>query len=140
MMSKEHKKINKKGGFTLIEVIAALAIMAIMIAVVTPKITRYIHEAKKVKALEEVRQVVMAVNTYNMEHNDEISSRTNFGGIKQKLSTNDIIDLNKVKSIKTSMTLEDMEGILDGNKNFTLSNEGYIDMGNDISYMDRLNK
>ncbi|MBE6051220.1 MAG: prepilin-type N-terminal cleavage/methylation domain-containing protein [Clostridium sp.] len=125
-MAKYNIKSNGKGGFTLIEVIAALAIMAIMAAVVTPKVTRYIKESKKVKALEEVRQVVLAVNTYNMENSIEIDESKKFSEIKTTLSKSDIIDVNKIKSIDNNTSFIQMEELLNGDMNFNISNEGKI--------------
>ena len=65
-----HKK--KKDGFTLIEVIAVIAIIGVMASVLLPKFTNYINEAKKLKVVEQSRKVVMAVECYNMKASTQI--------------------------------------------------------------------
>lgn len=57
----------RKDGFTLIEVIAVIAIIGIMVSVLMPKFTGYINEAKKLKVIEQSRKVVMAVECHNMK-------------------------------------------------------------------------
>ena len=50
----------KKKGFTLIELVAVLAIIAILSAAFIPKFGNYITEAKKVAVLNEAKTVVAA--------------------------------------------------------------------------------
>lgn len=50
----------KKKGFTLIELVAVLAIIAILSTAFIPKFGNYITEAKKVAVLNEAKTVVTA--------------------------------------------------------------------------------
>ena len=52
---------NKKKGFTLVELIVVLAILAILAAMLVPALTGYIDKANGQKVVAECRQVVMAV-------------------------------------------------------------------------------
>ena len=51
---------NKKKGFTLVELIVVLAILAILAAMLVPALTGYIDKANKEKIVAETRQAVMA--------------------------------------------------------------------------------
>lgn len=53
-------KKKKKKGFTLIELVAVLAIIAILSAAFVPKFSNYITEAKKVTVLNEAKNIVTA--------------------------------------------------------------------------------
>lgn len=59
-------KSKKKTGFTLIEIIAVIAIMGILATVILPNVSGYIKEAKKVKVVDQSKKVIMAVETYNL--------------------------------------------------------------------------
>ena len=57
----EMKRINNE-GFSLIELIIVIAIMAVLVAIITPNLTKYLSKAKKGvdnKNLDEVHNAVM---------------------------------------------------------------------------------
>ena len=51
---------NKKKGFTLIELVAVMAIIAILSAAFIPRFGNYITQAKKVSILNEAKSIVTA--------------------------------------------------------------------------------
>jgi len=118
-------KNKPKGGFTLVELIAVLAIIAILFTVFTPKVVGYIKEAKKTKALSEVRQVVLAVDTYNINAVAPIGGTENFTGISTKIGT-EFVDCGKISSIAGETTYSKMKELLEGNKTFVLNDNGKI--------------
>ena len=54
---------NKKKGFTLVELIVVLAILAILAAMLVPALTGYIDKANEKKLTAATRQVVVAAQT-----------------------------------------------------------------------------
>ena len=125
-MSKIITKKNKhKGGFTLVELIAVLAIIAILFTVFTPKVVGYIKEAKKTKALSEVREVVLAVDTYNINSVAPIVDGDNFTGISTKIGT-ELVDCTKIRSITGDTTYSNMKELLAGDRKFVLNDNGQI--------------
>ena len=62
----KHSKSNKS-GFTLVELIVVLTILAILVALLIPALTGYIEKAKKDKVITETRMLHEAVQTITSE-------------------------------------------------------------------------
>lgn len=61
------KKNGKKKGFTLIELIAVIAILGILAAVLVPNIIGYTNKARKAKVVADAKIIVNAVSAYNSD-------------------------------------------------------------------------
>ena len=67
---------NKKKGFTLVELIVVLAILAILAAMLVPALTGYIDKANEKKVIATARQYYVAAQTVVSEayaNGDEIT-------------------------------------------------------------------
>lgn len=62
------KRLRSKRGYTLVELMVVVAIMAILAAASTPIFTGYIKKARASEYLAECRAVYMAAQTYLIEH------------------------------------------------------------------------
>ncbi len=115
----------KKKGFTLIELVAVVAIMGILATIFVPKITGYMNEAKKTRVMDQARKVVMAVDTYEMKQNKAFSgSKVNDvisnNITKEYLGGSSITLENTLPNLKADMNISDCRNIIESNKYFKL--------------------
>lgn len=124
---------NKKGGFTLIELIAVVAIIGILATVLVPKVGGYMKEAKKTKVIDQSKKVIMAVETYNMKNDDIIEDGKSISEILGKESIREFIEPGKdmknildktLNKLKPSMTVSICRDIVQNGKDFKLQDVG----------------
>ena len=82
---------NKKKGFTLVELIVVLAILAILAAMLVPALTGYIDKANEKKTLATARQYYVAAQTVASEaYAEGVEIRyINWDGSSLKISVSD---------------------------------------------------
>ena len=118
-----------KRGFTLVELIAVMAIVAILSAVSIPKIAGYIEEAKKTKALVGAREVVMAAQTYNFNKAEQIKEGDTYETFKNKIIDSNYLKLDKDKddnyidNVDDTLTYGDLQKIVEGKQDFKVEND-----------------
>lgn len=115
----------KKKGFTLIELVAVVAIMGILATIFVPKITGYMNEAKKTRVMDQARKVVMAVDTYEMKQNkafsgSKVSDVISNNITKEYLGGSSITLENTLPNLKADMNISDCRNIIESNKYFKL--------------------
>lgn len=111
----------KKKGFTLVELIAVMAIIVILATTIAPKVLGYIDKGKKTNAIEEARQVVLAVDSYNISNSEsEIASNALFSDFKDKIVDANFIDGSDIKYIAAGNTYKQLNEIVKGSLDFKL--------------------
>ena len=125
-------KNRKKKGFTLIELIAVIAIIGILAAVLVPRIVGYMNDAKKSKIVTQARSVVMAyeryavtaVNPQESINKGDLASAMNSDATLQEYAA----DLAKADKIGTGVTVAQCRDLADGNQGKpTLDTDGVWD-------------
>ncbi len=92
---------NKKKGFTLVELIVVLAILAILAAMLVPALTGYIDKANEKKVIATARQYYVAAQTVVSEaYANDIEIK---GIMIQKNNANDVLNIRKI-DIKDNKT------------------------------------
>ncbi|WP_195964843.1 type II secretion system protein [Clostridium cuniculi] len=119
LKSKTIKSKKKKKGFTLIELVAVLAIIAILSAAFVPKVGNYITEAKKVAVLNEAKTVVTAYESIRHKSGFNTNSiGSDFEGTNLPLESGTLKKLGSA-TVKQCTQIIDTE-----NNTFTFSDDG----------------
>ena len=105
--SKNVKSKKKKKGFTLIELVAVLAIIAILSTALIPKFDKYITEAKKVAVLNEAKTVVTAYESarYKLNADENITI--------SQLTTKGHLDKDSIKKINPDFSVTKCKKLMD---------------------------
>ena len=69
-MNKYNFGRKKQAGFTLIEIMVVVVILGVLAALVVPSIMERPEHARQVRAKQDVRTLVNAINLYRLDHFD----------------------------------------------------------------------
>ncbi|MDD7795771.1 type II secretion system protein [Clostridium sp. 'White wine YQ'] len=116
----------KRKGFTLIEVVAVMAIIGILAVALVPRVSKYMNQAKKVKVLSQVRTVVTNAEMYNAKNNSPIPADTLVSDFDSYISADERVDFEKETSMIESLKLSQCQAILNEEKDFTIGGDGTI--------------
>lgn len=103
------KKMNNK-GFSLVELIIVIAIMAILVGVLAPQFVKYVEQSRESSDLQTVTEIKTAVETYTADYGDTGNSTvavnsasktaTVTGSAAGKLSEYGVQDTTTLRSTK----------------------------------------
>ena len=106
----------KKKGFTLIELMAVVAIIAILAAVLVPTVNGYITRSKKTAIITQARTVVNAIESMNATTVEGAKITYSTNKLKDELATggqlanSDLVKASDVKNIQEE-TLKELQTI-----------------------------
>ena len=119
-------KNSKKRAFTLIELVVVIAIIAVLAATFTPKLSGYIEEAKKVAVLDQAKRVLTAYESASLKSN----SLTESSPISSVISSSGgIITTDEITKIPLTFSITQCRNLLNTEKySFTMSNNVVIEI------------
>ncbi len=68
-----NKKMNNK-GFSLVELIIVIAIMAVLVGVLAPQFLKYVERSRKSTDVQTVAEIISAVNVYVADPNSNVAT------------------------------------------------------------------
>lgn len=123
------KRKDKNDGFTLVELVAVMAIIAILAAAFIPRFGNYLTEAKKVGILNEAKSIVTAYESIRHKSGfDTDSIGSDFEGDNLPLEAGTLTKLSSA-TVKQCKLIIDTES-----NNFTFNDDGTsIIINDDVS-------
>lgn len=104
---KENRKLDNK-GFSLVELIIVIAIMAVLIGVLAPQYLKYVEKSRQSADLANIDQIISAVEIYSADPNNSIvdATLTCNGKIDAPASGTDLGKALKEAGINTLPTMK----------------------------------
>ena len=83
-----HQKLNKnRGGFTLVEIMIVVAIIALLAAIAVPNFLRARKRSQATRILEDLRMIDAAIDQYAIETNKTSGANVDWTDVKGYLKT-----------------------------------------------------
>ncbi len=82
---------NRRGGFTLVEIMIVVAIIALLAAIAVPNFLRARKRSQATRILEDLRMLDSATDQYAIENNKTSNAAANFNDLKAYLKTGSVL-------------------------------------------------
>lgn len=114
----------KKKGFTLVELMAVIAIIAVLAAVLVPTVSGYIERSKKTALITQVRSAINAIEVYNstatsdkIDEDDTLgmlipaSTSTGATGTETAFVNQELLQAEDVSKLNISLKYKELKAI-----------------------------
>ena len=82
---------SRRGGFTLVEIMIVVAIIALLAAIAVPNFLRARKRSQATRILEDLRMLDSATDQYAIENNKTSNAVANFSDLKYYLKTGSVL-------------------------------------------------
>ncbi len=81
----------RRGGFTLVEIMIVVAIIALLAAIAVPNFLRARKRSQATRILEDLRMIDSGTDQYAIENNKTSGANANLGDIKNYIKTGTVL-------------------------------------------------
>lgn len=124
-------KIKKIRGFTLLELVAVIAIILVLVSIFMPNIQGYFLEAKKVLVIDQARNIRMSVVIFEESNSKEfkdisVSGFTNntVGAVKNYYGTSKLLEGQEIEKLSDNISLDIIYEIVENRRDFKVNSSG----------------
>ncbi len=94
------QKLNtKRGGFTLVEIMIVVAIIALLASIAVPNFLRSRRRAQATQVLQDLRMIDAAIDQYAIENNKSASSGVSWTDVRGYLKQGSRLETSDAKDI-----------------------------------------
>lgn len=124
-------KIKKIRGFTLLELVAVIAIILVLVSIFMPKIQGYFLEAKKVLVIDQARNIRMSVIIFEESNNKEFKdisvsgfNKNTVGAVKNYYGTSKLLEGQEIEKLSDDISLDLIYKIVENRRDFKVNSSG----------------
>src|SRR2546430_17510212 len=93
---------NRRGGFTLVEIMIVVAIIALLAAIAVPNFLRARKRSQATRTLEDLRMLDAAVDQYAIENNKASGAAANFADLKNYLKVGSVLYTSRADGLNNT--------------------------------------
>ena len=127
-MNKKQKSLTNK-GFSLVELIIVIAIMAVLVGVLAPQFLKYVERSRKSTDVQNVASIVTALQTYAADPMVDSTKALATGKITLTVGSADVTDANCTNHAADALKAAGITSIGLKSGNWTATKGNGIELG-----------